>query len=209
MSKANDMRLSGLTVGVLALQGDFAEHAAMLKGLGASAQLVRLPQDLEGLHGIVIPGGESTTLINLMQRFGLDKAITSMAHAGKPVMGTCAGLVIMSREVSNNMLSPLGLMDVTVRRNGYGRQIDSFELDTSVSALEGGPFHAVFIRAPRIERVGQGVEILATLPDGEPIAVRQKNLLGLSFHPEMTNDTRLHEFFLAMTKSAKMIENNP
>lgn len=190
-------------IGVVALQGDFREHRAMFNSLGANTRLIRLPQELEGVHGIVIPGGESTTILNLMQRFSLDRAIADAARSGIPVMGTCAGLILMAKEVSPNTINPIGLMDIRVRRNAFGRQADSFETEVTISCLGGKPFPAVFIRAPIIEYTGGTVEILGRLSSGMPVIVREKNRLGLSFHPELTGDTRLHRYFLDIVISAR------
>lgn len=187
-------------VGVLALQGDFREHIEVLAAIRSVEPVeVRLPQHLEGLYGLIIPGGESTTIGKLMLDFGLLEPIRQLALGGMPLWGTCAGLIVMAREIVGGTDQPLlSLMDVRVRRNAFGRQVDSFEADLSIPPLGERPFHAVFIRAPYIESVGRGVEVLATLPDGTVVAARQGNLLGTSFHPELTEDTRFHEYFLAM-----------
>lgn len=187
-------------IGVLALQGDFREHIEMLRRLGVEAREVRLPRELEGLDGLIIPGGESTTIGKLAVEYGLIEPIRAMVQAGKPVWGTCAGMIVLAKDVG--MPQPLvGVMDVKVRRNAFGRQVDSFETDLDIPALENGtqpakPFHAIFIRAPLIEAVGPGVEVLAKLEDGTIVAARQGNLLATSFHPELTDDTRFHRYFL-------------
>jgi 5'-phosphate synthase pdxT subunit len=187
-------------VGVLALQGDFKEHIEVLTRIeGVNPVEVRLPKDLEGLRGLIIPGGESTTIGKLMVDFDLLEPIRQRALHGMPLWGTCAGLIVMAREIVGGTDQPLlGLMDVRVRRNAFGRQVDSFEADLFIPSLGEQPFHAVFIRAPYIEAVGHSVEVLASLPDGTVVAARQGNLLGTSFHPELTEDTRFHEYFLAM-----------
>ena len=185
-----------MEVGVLAVQGDFAEHIAILKVLGVDVREVRLPQQLETLDGLIIPGGESTTLSRLMSIYDLRKPVAKMAQEGKAVWGTCAGMIMMAHEISEEDPVPLQLMDIGVHRNAFGRQVDSFEQDLEVVGFEEPPFHGVFIRAPVIVRVGEDVDVLASLPDGRPVAVQQKHLLATAFHPELTNDTRLHRRFL-------------
>ncbi len=186
-------------VGVLALQGAFAEHAAALSDLGADVVLVRQPRHLDGLDGLIIPGGESTTIARLMALYGLTAALKEKASQGFPVFGTCAGLILLAKKVPNLDRDPLGVLDIHVLRNAYGRQVDSFETQVPVSALGTEPFPAVFIRAPVIEDVGPSVEVLARLDSGPPVVVRQGNLLGTTFHPELTCDRRLHAYFLRMT----------
>lgn len=185
-------------VGVLALQGGFLEHIAALHRLGAGAFPVRLPKELKGLGGLVIPGGESTTIGKLMKEYHLEDELNRLIAEGVPVFGTCAGMVLLARKVSGMDLQPLGAMDIEVRRNAFGRQVDSFEADLEVPVLGQHPFHAVFIRAPLIERVGASVEILASLPDGTPVAARENNLVATAFHPELTTDLRFHEYFLTI-----------
>ncbi len=188
-----------MQIGVLALQGDFAEHAAALRRAGAEAAEVRLPRDLDGLAGLIIPGGESTTIGKLALTFGLLEPLREFALR-RPVWGTCAGAILLSRDVRRDQ-PLLGVMDITVARNAFGRQVDSFEVDLSVPALADGasvPFHAVFIRAPVIERVGPAVDVLARLPDGRIVAAQQGRLLATSFHPELTRDDRFHRFFLGL-----------
>jgi 5'-phosphate synthase pdxT subunit len=173
-------------IGVLALQGAFREHIAMLQGLGADACEVRLPEQLDDLEGLVIPGGESTTMSKLAALYGLDEAIRSFAH---PILGTCAGMILLDR-------SHLGLIDIEVDRNAYGRQVASFEGDVELGN-GGKPLRGVFIRAPRVREVGESVEVLASL-DGEPVLLRDGSVMVASFHPELTNDTRVHERFLQL-----------
>lgn len=185
-------------VGVLALQGGFLEHIVALHRLGAGAFPVRLPKELKGLGGLVIPGGESTTISKLMKEYHLEDELNRLIAEGVPVFGTCAGMVLLARKVSGMDLQPLGAMDIEVRRNAFGRQVDSFEADLEVPVLGQHPFHAVFIRAPLIERVGGSVEILASLPDGTPVAARENNLVATAFHPELTTDLRFHEYFLTI-----------
>jgi pyridoxal 5'-phosphate synthase pdxT subunit len=175
-----------LVIGVLALQGDFAAHARVLRELGAAVREVRVPADLEGLDGLVIPGGESTTMTLGIEREALAEPLRSF---GKPIFGTCAGLIMLDRE-------HLGLMDIEARRNAFGRQVRSFEADLEIAGVAGPPLRAVFIRAPWIAAHGDGVEILAEV-DGHAVAARQGSLLAVAFHPELGGDTRLHERFLA------------
>lgn len=192
-----------MTIGVLALQGDFREHSAMLHRLGVQVREVRLPEHLTGLAGLIIPGGESTTIGKLARAYGLIEPIRMLAQAGLPVWGTCAGMILLAQDIGAEP-PHLGLMPISVRRNAFGRQIASFEVDLDVPALAQlgaavavRPFHAVFIRAPLIAAVGAGVEPLARLPDGTIVAARMGNLLATSFHPELTQDTRFHAFFLS------------
>jgi pyridoxal 5'-phosphate synthase pdxT subunit len=185
-------------VGVLALQGGFALHAAVLRRLGAEVREVRTPADLSGppaLDGLVLPGGESTTVSLGIEREGLAGPLRELAARGTPVLGTCAGLIVLDRE-------HLSLMDIVARRNAFGRQLHSFEEDLDFAELDGGPVRAVFIRAPWIDEAGPDVEILASV-DGHPVAARQGNLDVLSFHPELGDDTRLHEAFLARVRAAR------
>ena len=192
-----------LTVGVVAVQGDFAEHIALLNQLNVTTREVRLPRDLEGLDALIIPGGESTTLRHLFDLYDLTEPITSLASSGVPTWGTCAGMIMMASELEDHRPQPLGLMDVTVSRNAYGRQVDSFQTEIVFPNIGDEPFHAVFIRAPAATRIGPDVEILGTLSDGTPIALRQGNLLVTSFHPELTRDTRFHQFFLSLLEPSQ------
>ena len=187
-----------MKIGVLAVQGDFIEHIAILRKLGVDSREVRLPSELEGLDGLIIPGGESTTLSRLMSIYDLREPVSRMARQRKTVWGTCAGMIMMAREITEEDPVPLQLMDIGVRRNAFGRQVDSFEQDLDIAGFDGPPFHAIFIRAPVIIRVGDGVETLAQLPDGRPVAVRQGNLMATSFHPELTGDIRFHQRFLEL-----------
>jgi 5'-phosphate synthase pdxT subunit len=177
-----------LRIGVLAVQGNFREHAQMLRRLGVDAVEVRKPEHLDGLDGLVIPGGESTTFMRLMRLYGLDAAIRQFEG---PVFGTCAGMIVLDR-------NHLGLVDLTVRRNAFGRQVASFETDLEVAGLDE-PMRAVFIRAPWVEEVGPGVEVLARV-DGRPVLAREGRFLVAAFHPELTDDTRLHQRFLDLVK---------
>jgi len=190
-------------VGVLALQGDFREHLAVVSSLGAEAVSVRRPEELASVDGLIIPGGESSVMDKLARLFGMAGPLTAAINAGLPVYGTCAGLIMLADEVLDSIegQKSLGGLDVTVRRNAFGSQVDSFETDLEVPAIGGAPMHAVFIRAPIVERVGDEVRILARLADGRIVAVEQGNLLGTSFHPEVTNDFRFHEYFLTKVRN--------
>jgi len=182
-----------MKIGVLAVQGNFREHAAMLRRLGADVVEVRKPEQLDGLDGLVVPGGESTTFMRLMRLYGLDEAVRSFAG---PVFGTCAGMIVLDR-------GHLGLMDIEVDRNAYGRQVASFEADLQL-AEEAEPLRGVFIRAPRVRAVGDDVEVLAA-HGGEPVLLREGRFLVASFHPELTEDTRVHELFLDQVREAKSV----
>ena len=189
-------------IGVLALQGAFVEHIAMLQNLGVEASPIRLRKQLQGLDGLVIPGGESTTIAKLMQIYGLTEAIQELTSNGLPVLGTCAGMVLLSRSATQlNNLDTIGAINIEVRRNAFGRQINSFETDISIPALGEEPFRAIFIRAPIITRAGAEVEILARLEDGTSVAARQGKVLVCAFHPELTDDTRFHKYFLELEGS--------
>jgi len=192
-----------MKIGVLALQGDFAEHAGVLRRLGVDAVEVRLPEQLDALDGLIIPGGESTTIARLMERWGLLAPLRERAQAGMAVWGTCAGAILLAERADGLDREGLRLMDIDVRRNAFGRQVDSFEADLLVPALGPQPYHAVFIRAPLIERVGPRAETLATLSDGTVVAARQDKLLATAFHPELTDDTRFHEYFLTLAANGR------
>lgn len=185
-------------IGVLALQGAFREHVVMLGRLGANGVEVRLPEQLEGLEGLILPGGESTSIGKLAVEYGLVEGIARIAREGRPVWGTCAGMILLAKSAGHLDQPLLGLMDIAVRRNAFGRQVDSFEADLSIPALGRKAFRGIFIRAPLIEKIGQQVEVLARLPEGGVVAVRQGNLLATAFHPELTTDTRFHRYFLAI-----------
>ena len=187
-----------MKIGVLAIQGDFAEHITILRRLGVETQEVRLPDQLGDLDGLIIPGGESTTLSRLMTIYELREPIKKMASDGKAIWGTCAGMIMMASEIPEKDPIPLGIMDITVIRNAFGRQIDSFEHDLTIETLDPLPYHAIFIRAPVISRVGHEVEVLAALEDGRAVAVQERHLLATSFHPELTKDSRLHRKFANM-----------
>jgi pyridoxal 5'-phosphate synthase pdxT subunit len=180
-------------VGILALQGDFAAHARILRMLGAEPREVRVPADLDGLGGLVIPGGESTTMTLGIEREGLAEPLRELAERGTPLFGTCAGLILLDRE-------HLGLMDLRAERNAFGRQVRSFEADLDVAGVAGGPVRAVFIRAPWVAEHGEGVEVLAEI-DGRPVAVREGDRLAIAFHPELSGETRLHERFVELVRT--------
>ncbi len=186
-----------MKIGVLALQGAFAEHIAILKRLNVDAIPVRLPHQLEGLDGLIIPGGESTTITKLMASYKLKNKIVELARNNFPIFGTCAGMIVLASELSSNGgVKPTGAMAIKVNRNAFGRQVDSFETELSIAVLGKKPFVGVFIRAPLIESVGKGVEVLARLNDGTIVAARQGKLLVCAFHPELTDDLRFHHYFL-------------
>ncbi|HYW52788.1 MAG TPA: pyridoxal 5'-phosphate synthase glutaminase subunit PdxT [Candidatus Elarobacter sp.] len=190
------------TIGVLALQGDVVEHVHALERAGADVVEVRTPDDLARVGGLVVPGGESTTVIRLLDRFGLTQPVKDRVHRGMPFWGTCMGMIVAARDVADIEQPTLDLLDVTVRRNAFGRQVDSAEVPLAIPALGEKPFPAVFIRAPWIERTGPNVETLAER-DGHGVMVRQANVLGTSFHPELTGDDRVHRYFLDMVESAR------
>ena len=190
------------TIGVLALQGAFAAHAEHLTGLGADTRLVRRAEHLEGLTGLVLPGGESTTMSNLLVSSGLDTSLREAIRDGLPVFGTCAGMILLARDILDGRPDQISFdaLDITVRRNGYGRQVDSFETDLDIDSLDV-PFHAVFIRAPVIETIGADVEVLAS-HSGRPVLVRSGRVMAASFHPELTDDSRVHNMFLQLISPA-------
>lgn len=195
------------TIGVLALQGDFIEHEAMLRRLGANAREVRSAEELRAVGGLIIPGGESTTLCRLMQDFGLYEPLRAFLRTGVPAWGTCAGMIVLARQASGLEFPTLQVLDIDVDRNAYGRQVDSFEADLDVPALGPAPFPGIFIRAPVVASVGPAVEVLASVRDERggretPVAVQQGVFLATSFHPELTADTRFHAYFLRLVQSA-------
>jgi 5'-phosphate synthase pdxT subunit len=189
------------TIGVLALQGDFREHGEVLRRLGVNAPEVRLPKDLDGLDGLILPGGESTAIIRLMRTSNLIDPLRKLAADGFPMWGTCAGMILLAKRLDVTAVPALEAMDIAVRRNAFGRQVDSFEADLSVLVLGHPPYRAVFIRAPIIEDVGPRVETLARLPDGTAVAARQGSLLATAFHPELTPDDRFHRYFIEQVVS--------
>ena len=189
-------------VGVLAIQGDFLEHRQVLERIGVDAPEIRLPHQLDDVDGLIIPGGESTTIVQLIDIYGFRKTLEAKAKSGMPIWGTCAGMIVIASSLSDRRPEPLGLMNIDVSRNAFGRQVDSFEQDLTVEELEGPPFHGVFIRAPAVKRVGDGVKVMASLDDGRPVAVKQDRLFATAFHPELTDDNRIHEMFVRIVEGA-------
>jgi 5'-phosphate synthase pdxT subunit len=187
-------------IGVLAVQGDVDEHRTALEKSGAVSLSVKTAADLAQVDGLIIPGGESTTVIRLLERFGLDEEIKTRVHAGMPLWGTCMGMIVAAHDVAGLKQKTLDLIDITVRRNAFGRQIDSAEIDLPIESLGPKPFPAVFIRAPWIERTGPGVALLASV-DGHGVFVRENNVIATSFHPELTRDRRMHEYFAGMVRN--------
>jgi pyridoxal 5'-phosphate synthase pdxT subunit len=187
-----------MKIGVLALQGSFAEHIEALRRLGTEQREVRLPAHLEGIDGLIVPGGESTAIGKLLVRAGLLEPLRAAIGAGLPVYGTCAGMILLARDIGGLDQPLLGVMDIKVRRNAFGRQLESFEESLVIAPLGEEPFHGIFIRAPLIEETGSGVTALARLPDGRVVAARQGRLLVSAFHPELTDDLRMHRYFQAL-----------
>ncbi len=198
----DQVRNDGLVIGVLALQGDFLEHILTLERLGVSAKEVKLPRDLENIDGLIMPGGESTTMAKLLDAFELREPLKIKIQEGLPVWGTCAGMILLAKKLTQDKPIPLGLMDIEVNRNAFGRQIDSFEVDLKIKSLGEKTLHATFIRAPWIVSAGPEIEILSKLEDGTIVAAKEKNMLATSFHPELTSDTRMHEYFISVIKNA-------
>ena len=191
-----------MKIGVLSLQGDFAEHVAALREAGAEAVPVKKPEDVLACAGLVLPGGESTTIGKLCQRFGVGEAIHELAGRGAPIWGTCAGMILLAKEIDDSDQWRLGLMDIAVRRNAFGRQVESFETDVDFAGIPGGPVRAVFIRAPYVTHVSGEAEPLATVQD-KIIAARQGQFLATAFHPELTADRRVQEYFVRMVREGK------
>jgi len=193
-----------VVIGVLALQGDVREHVHAIEAAGGAAVPVRTREEIEAVDGLIIPGGESTTVGKLLARFGLMEVVRAMPGACKPIFGTCTGMILLAKDVENSGVDQprLELMDVTVRRNAFGRQVDSFEEDVPVQGIDGPPVRAVFIRAPYITHMQPGVEVLAEF-QGHPVLVREGELLAAAFHPELTDDTRVHGLFIEMVRQAK------
>ncbi len=195
-----------MKIGVLALQGDFREHIQMLDRVGVDSLEVRLPRHLDQSDGLIIPGGESTSIGKLAVIYDLLEPMRERARSGYPIFGTCAGAIVLARHVNGRGVDQpvIGAMDVTIQRNAFGRQVDSFETELDLPAVDGGrPFHAVFIRAPVIQQVGPDVEVLGTLSDGTIVAAREGNLLATSFHPELTDDGRVHQYFARLVENAR------
>jgi len=192
------LEVGRVRIGVLAAQGAFVEHITRLHRLGVEALAVRLPHELAGLDGLIIPGGESTTISKLMLDYDLTGDIRNLAESGLPIFGTCAGMVLLASNATDSEIEPLELMKMGVRRNAFGRQVDSFETALSIPVLGREPFPGIFIRAPLIEEVNSEVEILARLADGTGVAARQGKLLACAFHPELTDDLRFHQYFISI-----------
>ena len=188
-------------IGVLAIQGDFLEHRKMLDSISIESREVRTPKELDDLDGLIIPGGESTTIVQLIDIYDMRNTLVEKVHQGLPIWGTCAGMIVLAKSLKDTSPEPLGLMDIEVSRNAFGRQIDSFETDLNISGIDGPPMHAIFIRAPLITKVGKEVEILAEVSEGKPVAVRQGKILATSFHPELTEDSRMHSMFANIANS--------
>ena len=193
------------TIGVLAIQGDFLEHRQALDRIGVDASEVRLPGHLEEIDGLIIPGGESTTIVQLIDIYDFRLVLEEKVRSGMPVWGTCAGMIVLADRLTDRRPEPLHLMDIEVSRNAFGRQVDSFEEDLEIDGIGGPPFRAVFIRAPVVNRVGERARVLATIRDGRPVAVREDQMLATSFHPELTEDSRVHELFVNMVKDSTQI----
>ncbi|MDP6605936.1 MAG: pyridoxal 5'-phosphate synthase glutaminase subunit PdxT [Dehalococcoidia bacterium] len=189
-------------VGVLAMQGDFAEHVTLLARIGIDAHEVRTRAQLDACDGLIIPGGESTTIARLLIAFDLMEPLRARIAGGLPVWGTCAGAILLARDAPALDRPPIGVMDISVDRNAFGRQLDSFEANLDVTGIDGGPLRAVFIRAPVIASAGPGVEVLARLDDGRVVACREGSMLATAFHPELTGDTRFHALFASLVRDA-------
>jgi pyridoxal 5'-phosphate synthase pdxT subunit len=192
-----------MRIGVLALQGSFAEHIQSFRRLGVSALEVRLPEHLEGLDGLVIPGGESTTMSHLLDAYGLYPPLSKIIAKGFPVWGTCAGMILLARHSTSLSHPTFAAIDIAVERNGWGRQVDSYETEIDVPELGGPPFHAIFIRPPVVSEIGPGATSLAQLDDGSVVAVRQNNAMATAFHPELTSDLRFHDYFTRIVAAAE------
>ena len=182
-------------IGVLAIQGDYQEHKNMLEGVGAVTKEIRLPNEIEDIDGLIIPGGESTTIIQLIDIYEMRNPIIERVNSGMAIWGTCAGMISIAKSLKDKRPDPLHLMDIEVSRNAFGRQIDSFETYLDIKNIEGPPVRGIFIRAPVVTNIGKGVEILSEIESGKPVMVLQDKMLATSFHPELTDDTRIHEFF--------------
>jgi 5'-phosphate synthase pdxT subunit len=192
-----------MILGILGIQGDFGAHKSMAESLGVKTLIVRTPEDFEKIDGLVIPGGETTAITKLLSRYNLIKPVKKFHREGKPIFGTCAGMVLLAKKIDNHLEQfSFGFMDISVKRNAYGRQIDSFEEDIVIPALGKKPFHGVFIRAPKISKIGKNVESMAK-HGSDHILVREGNVLAGSFHPELTEDVRIYEYFLEMVKKSK------
>lgn len=187
---------------MLAIQGDFLEHQQVLSRLGVDAPEIRLPSQLDDIDGLIIPGGESTTIVQLIDIYDFRQPLTERVRSGMPLWGTCAGMIVIADRLLDRRPDPLRLMDIEVSRNAFGRQIDSFEEDIAINGIEGPDFRAVFIRAPAVSLMGDSVSVLARVHDGRPVAVRQDSMLATSFHPELTGDDRVHQLFTRMVEDS-------
>jgi len=196
-------------IGVLALQGDFAEHIHMLGEIGAHAVEVRKVEQLFEIDGLIIPGGESTTIVKLLMRFGFVDQLRSRVESGMALWGTCAGMIVIARELTDSYPTPLNLLDIGVSRNYFGRQVDSFEAEIDIEGIDGEAMRAVFIRAPVVSDVGDGVVKIASLDDGQAVAVKKGRVLASSFHPELTTDTRMHSLFVELAREGQIDNLNP
>lgn len=201
MTSPMSSSLTARTVGVLALQGDFREHREILESMGHAVAEIRKPAQLDHIDALIVPGGESTTIARLILSNGFQQPLRNFCAGGKPVWGTCAGAILLAKHVDNLDRPGIETMDIAIQRNAFGRQVDSFEADLHIQGLDGGPFRALFIRAPIFESVSPPASVIARLEDGRVVAARQGNLLATSFHPELTGDTRLHEYFLSIGKA--------
>lgn len=204
VTRAGEASRPAVHIGVLGLQGDYQKHLDMLSSVpGVEARIVRTPEQIEWCDGLILPGGESTTVGKLMDRYGVDTAIRDKVASGMSVFGTCTGMILLAKDIEASSQHRLGLMDITVRRNAFGRQVDSFEADIKIPCIDGPPVRAIFIRAPFATSVGDGVDVLYTMENGEIIMCRQGNCLAAAFHPELTDDARVHEYFVQITREAK------
>jgi len=188
------------TIGVLAIQGDFLEHRQVLERLGSVVLEVRTRNELDEVDGLIIPGGESTTIVQLLDIFDIRDHLVSLVKNGMPIWGTCAGMIVLANTLTDQRPNPLNLMDINVTRNAFGRQVDSFEADLEIDEIDGQPYRAIFIRAPIVNSVGPNVRVISRLNDGRPVAVRENHMLATAFHPELTSDDRIHQMFLRMVE---------
>lgn len=188
------------TIGVLAIQGDFLEHRQVLERLGSVVLEVRTRNELDEVDGLIIPGGESTTIVQLLDIFDIRDHLVNLVKNGMPIWGTCAGMIVLANTLTDQRPNPLNLMDINVTRNAFGRQVDSFEADLEIDEIDGQPYRAIFIRAPIVNSVGPNVRVISRLNDGRPVAVRENHMLATAFHPELTSDDRIHQMFLRMVE---------
>ena len=188
------------TIGVLAIQGDFLEHRQVLERLGSVVLEVRTRDELDEVDGLIIPGGESTTIVQLLDIFDIRDHLVNLVKNGMPIWGTCAGMIVLANTLTDQRPNPLNLMDINVTRNAFGRQVDSFEADLEIDEIDGQPYRAIFIRAPVVNSVGPNVQVISRLNDGRPVAVRENHMLATAFHPELTSDDRIHQMFLRMVE---------